>query len=71
MVATGGDFFEFQERGVTHTGCLPATSENEIGKIGTDFPLLTFALFDFGQVISILDKQGFPQLPKLGVFSSK
>ena len=32
--ATGANFFEFEERGVTNTGCLLATSDDEIGKIG-------------------------------------
>ena len=32
-VAPGAKFFEFKERGVTHTGCLLATIDAEIGKI--------------------------------------
>ena len=32
VVAPGASFFEFKERGVTHTGCLLATSDAEIGK---------------------------------------
>jgi len=33
-VAPGANFFEFQKRGVTHTGCLLTTIDAEIGKIG-------------------------------------
>jgi len=32
--ATGVSFSQFQERGVTHTGCLLATSDDEMGKTG-------------------------------------
>jgi hypothetical protein len=32
--ATGANFSQFEKRGVTHTGCLLATSDGEMGKIG-------------------------------------
>jgi hypothetical protein len=38
-VATGDDFFQFEERGATHTGCLLATIDEEMGKIGPYFIL--------------------------------
>src|SRR5712672_1495295 len=33
-VATGANFWQFEERGVTHTGCLLTTIDEEMGKIG-------------------------------------
>jgi hypothetical protein len=32
--ATGAIFFQIKKRGVTHTGCLLATSDDEMGKNG-------------------------------------
>src|SRR5581483_5577240 len=34
MAATGASFYEFAERGATHTGRLLATNDKEIGKTG-------------------------------------
>jgi hypothetical protein len=33
-VTLGANFYEVKERGATDTGCLLATSDAEIGKIG-------------------------------------
>src|ERR1035438_7805826 len=37
VVSTGDNFCEFKERGVMHTGCLLATSDDEIGKLARPF----------------------------------
>jgi len=33
-LVTGGSFSQIEKRGATDTGCLPATSNDEIGKTG-------------------------------------
>jgi hypothetical protein len=54
MVATGDNFAQFEEGGVTDTGCILATTDEEMRKIGPvppgcgENPLILVVVLDSG-----------------------